>query len=156
MFWDDEISDEFRRMREEFNRMAGRLNSSLGQRMIGHEKGKELDAYKGFRTPSANIHETENKVIATFELPGADKDDIELNVTDNKVEVKVSKKAEKEVKKKGMYAYKSFSQSFYRALPLPAGISAEKADASYKNGVLTVDIPKLKLEEKKKKKIEIK
>lgn len=160
MFWDDEIFDEFKRMREELNRMASRINSSLGHRMLSHgkgsEKGKELDEHRKFRTPSADIQEKENKVIATFELPGADKEDIELNVTDNKVEVKVSKKAEKETKKKGAYSYSSFSQHFYRTLPLPAGVSAENADANYKNGVLTVEIPKLKLEEKKKKKIDIK
>ena len=155
MFWDEDFFDEFRRMREELNRMVNRLNSSFGHKMIGYGKGKDLDTYRGFRTPRADIQETENKVIARFELPGAEKNDIDVNVTDNKVEVKVSKKNEKEVKKKGIYSYKGYSQHFYRALPLPADVSSDKAEAEYKNGVLTVEIPMLRKAEKKKKRIEV-
>ena len=118
-------------------------------------QGKGLAKYSGFRVPVDDIKETENSVIASVEVPGVEKKDIELNVTENSIEVKVEKKAEKEVKEKGSYSYKSRSHSFYRALPLPAEVKSSEAKAEYKNGVLTVEIPKVKKLEAKKKKIRI-
>jgi len=153
MFWEDDMFEEFRKMREEMNMMANRMNNAFGPKMLAHGEQKDLAKY---RAPTSDIKETENNVIATFEIPGADKDDIELNVTENAVEVKVEKKGEKEIKKKGEYSYSAFSHSFYRALPLPAEVDAGKANAEYKNGVLTVEMPKLKKIEAKKKKISIK
>lgn len=106
---------------------------------------------KGFRTPLSDIRETETKVIATFELPGADKGEIDLNVTEDTIEIKVSKKAEKEVKDKNKYSYEARSSQFYRALPLPTTVKAHQAKATYKNGILNIEIPKEKVEKKKKK-----
>ena len=103
MLWDEDFFDEFRRMREELNRMANRLNGTFNHKLIGQGRGKAIDKYRGFRIPVSDIRETESKVIATLELPGADKNDIDVNVTDNMVEVKVEKRAEKGEKKKNSF-----------------------------------------------------
>ncbi|MBW2976342.1 Hsp20/alpha crystallin family protein [Candidatus Woesearchaeota archaeon] len=151
MAWDP--FEEIRRMHEEMDRLFGRIFTG---KMLPYGKGKELAKYSGFRMPVAEIRETENSIIATLELPGVDKKDIDLNVTESSVEVKVESKAEKEVKGKGKYSYEAKSQQFYRRLPLPAEVKAGDAEAEYKDGILKVEIPRVKKLESKKKKIDIK
>lgn len=169
----DEVSRLHEDMERHFNSFYGREGHKQLPLKQGGE-GKELADLRRFRTPLSNIYETENSVIATFELPGVEKNEIELNVTDTHIEVKVERsqkskiygkldtpsesptKAEKEEKHKGVYRYESRSSQFYRALPLPAEVQSEKANAECKNGVLRVEIPKVKKVEEKKKKIAIK
>src|SRR3989338_1769485 len=145
--------EEIRRMHEEMDRLFGKAFGRTG--LLEHGKGKGLSKYEGFRVPVADVRETENSVIARIEIPYIEQKDIELNVTENSIEVKVEKTAEKEVKEKGSYSYESRSHSFYRALPLPAEVKSSEAKAEYKNGVLRMEIPKVKKLEMKKKKIEI-
>lgn len=106
------------------------------------------------RLPVADIQETEKSVIATFELPGVKKEEIELSITEDRVEVKVERKIEKEAKEDDSYAYEMQANSFYGALPLQTEVIAENAEASYKDGMLRVEIPKAKKAEKKR--IEVK
>ena len=150
--------DELERMHREMDR----LFSGFGARPLigyGKNKGKELAKWFDFRPAMSDCYETENSVIASFELPGANKDDIELNVTNDHIEVKIEKKAEtkKEDKEKGYYAYEARASQFYKRIPLPADVDADKAKAEYKNGMLRVEIPKKQEAKKeKKRKIEIK
>ncbi|MBI2657585.1 Hsp20/alpha crystallin family protein [Candidatus Woesearchaeota archaeon] len=128
------------------------FEKEFSNRCVAIMKRPELEAVS--RIPVADIVETESSVIATFELPGVEKEDIRLNVTDDRIEVKVEKKAENKVEDKESYSYEMRSQSFYSALPLPAEVAAENADASYKNEILKVEIPKANKAEAKR--IEIK
>ncbi len=107
------------------------------------------------RVHVADMYETKNSVIAKFELPGVDKRNIELNITEDTVEVKVQKKTEVEEKRKGVHRYESRRSHFYRRLPLPGGVDSSKAEASYKEGVLKVEIPKTAKAAQKSRKIEI-
>jgi HSP20 family protein len=133
------------------NNIFDEIERELGSNCLAVMKRPDLEVVS--RIPVTDVVETENSVIATFELPGVEKQNIQLNVTEDTVEVKVEKKAEKEIKDKETYSYEMRSQSFYSALPLPAEVVAENADASYKNGILRVEIPKAK---KHTKNIEIK
>jgi HSP20 family protein len=152
MVWDP--FEEIVRMHKEMDEIFHRAFS--GYRLLPHGREKELVKYRGFRMPVADLRETENSVIATVEIPGADKKDIDLNVTENTIEVKVEKKTEKEIKEKGKYSYEAKSHQFYRALPLPAKVRPDDAVATYQDGILRIEIPKVKKLEAKKKKIEIK
>ncbi|MBN1155974.1 Hsp20/alpha crystallin family protein [Candidatus Woesearchaeota archaeon] len=159
MYWfDEDWSEDIRRMRELLNRAVFN-NTTPVLAQHGHgSKGKELQQWNAFRSPVCDMYETENAVIAKFELPGVDKADIDLNVTDDFVEVKVRHKAEQkqEDKKKGFYRYESRSQQFFRRVPLPANVKADKAEAEFKNGILKIELPKMKQLGEKKKKILIK
>ncbi|MBW2970863.1 Hsp20/alpha crystallin family protein, partial [Candidatus Woesearchaeota archaeon] len=138
MYWDP--FDEMERMHREMDRVFFHM---VGGRPAIEHKDRQLPAKQSeFRPAVADCYETENAVIACFELPGATKDDIELNVTDNYVEVKVEKKQEKEKKGKHSYSYAVVTSQFYRRHMLPAGVEADKVKASYNNGVLRVEIPK--------------
>lgn len=152
MVW--EPFEELRRLHEEMDRIFG---SMVGRRrLIPFGEKKDIERYEDFRMPVTDVKETESSILAYFELPGADKKDIDVNVTDKAVEVKVERKGEKELKEKGLYRYEAFSSKYYKAIPLPAEVQSDKAQAVYKDGILKLEIPKLKKIEEKKKKIEIK
>src|SRR3989344_205450 len=112
---------------------------------------------KLFRQPLSDLKETNKEVIAIIEIPGVDKKDIELNITENNLDVKVEKKSEIKVedKNKGFFRSERSYNGFYRSINLPCKIVPEKAKASYKNGILEVIIPKVTNDNIKKSKIEI-
>ncbi|HZX44561.1 MAG TPA: Hsp20/alpha crystallin family protein [Candidatus Nanoarchaeia archaeon] len=140
--WDP--MDALERMQREMDRLVSRVYS--GGRDILDFKGREGKTLERYRTPAADIRETERSIIADIELPGVDKRDISLNVTEDSIEVGAQKSREEE--KKGRYTYES--AKFYRRLPLPAKADAEDVDASFKNGVLRV-IVKKSIPEKRKR-----
>lgn len=142
MNWDP--FEEFERLREEMNNL------------FRTSRNPNLPAKESIRTPIADVKETEKNVLATFELPGVDKKDIDLNVNEKDIEVKVKGKKEAEKKTKEGYSYKSSAYNFYRRMPLPAPVVPEKAEATYKNGMLRVEVPKRAEKVKGSKKIQIK
>lgn len=143
---------------DEFDEMFERIWGRPGRTLLPHYKEGEKGELTPYRSPVTDLYETDKSIVATMELPGVNKEDIELNVTDNQIEVKVEKKIEKEEKdkKKGYYRYESRCKSFYRSIPLPVEVDASKAEATYKDGVLKVELPKKFKEEKKKNKIVVK
>jgi HSP20 family protein len=140
--------DEIRRMHEEIDKMF--YNAFRGPYGGQVTAPKDMVPDRGTRMPVADVCETESAVIANIELPGVKKEDIQLNVMDDHVEVKVEHNKESEVKEKGEYKYQRSTRQFYRRLPLPANVDASNAKAEYKNGMLKVEIPKLRIENKKK------
>lgn len=152
MIWDP--FEDLRRMHEEIDKAFGRV---FTRPLLGRKIGKELVPFKEARAPVSDIKETGKSIIATIELPGIPKENIELNVTEDSIEVKAQQKAEKEVKKKAIYSYQSKASQFYRKIPLPAEVKAEKAEAIFEDGLLKVEIPKVKqIEHKKTTKVKIK
>jgi HSP20 family molecular chaperone IbpA len=107
-----------------------------------------------WRAPRCEMLESDNSFKTLIELPGVDKKDIELNITDKAMEVKVEGKEEKESKSKNGYSLMSARQSFYRMLALPRSVDSSKVKAEYHNGILTVEFPKSA--SSKAKRIEIK
>jgi len=146
----EDIFREMRRLQGEINRLFRDFWETERFRALPDFSGKETGL---MRSPLTDLEETDKEVIARFELPGVDKKDIQLNVTENRIEVKVEKKQEAKVEKKGFYSEERSYRGFYRAMPLPSEVIPEKAKAKYSNGVLEVAMPKVK--SKKKNKIEI-
>ena len=108
------------------------------------------------RTPRMDIYETKKDVVAEVELPGVDPKDINVEVQDNILKIEAKGEQKKEEKKKGYYR-KEISAGYYRrAVPLPTEVIGNKAEADYKEGILTVTIPKAKPRKEKKKSIKIK
>jgi len=149
MFGD--IFDEMRRLQREIDRSFGNFWESDGYKALPDYPGKK--GALALRNPLTDLEETDKEVIAKFELPGVEKKDIQLNVTSDKIEVKVEKKQEAKVEKKGFYKEERAYRGFYRSIALPSKVLAEKTKAKYRDGILEVIIPKT--EAKKKNKIEI-
>ena len=95
----------------------------------------------GEQTPRSDVVETADGVEVTVELPGMEQNDVEVSLTGDTLTIKGEKKVERQDEKKGYYVSERAYGSVYRTIPLPSGVDTEKADASFKNGVLTVKIP---------------
>ena len=106
------------------------------------------------RAPVVDLFEEKDDIVVKAELPGMDKDDIEVNLTDNMLTIKGEKKKEDEVKEKNFYRCERSYGSFLRNIDLPKAVLADKVKASFKNGILEVRVPKT--EEAKSKEVKVK
>jgi len=106
--------------------------------------------------PTVDVKESEKEFTIKAELPGVDEKDVEVTVTDNVVTIKGEKKEEKEDKGKNYYYMERSYGSFNRVIPLTEEIESDKAEASFKNGVLNITIPKSQTAKAKGTKVPIK
>ena len=93
-------------------------------------------------TPAIDIVEKDKAFEVTAELPGLDARNIELQLSDNVLTVKGEKHEDKEEKTKDRYVSERRYGSFRRSLQVPGSVDADKIEAAFKNGVLTVTLPK--------------
>jgi len=94
--------------------------------------------------PAAEVAESDGEVTVKIEVPGVEKDQIELNVSDDELTVRGEMRKESEQKKKNYYRQEIRYGAFQRTVPLPVEVDAAKASAELKNGVLKVTLPKSK------------
>jgi HSP20 family protein len=106
--------------------------------------------------PAVDIAESEKAYEVTAELPGMEEKNIEVRIANGNLTIKGEKQEEKEEKKKDYYLSERHFGSFERRFRLPEGVDADKIEASFKKGVLTVTLPKKPEAQKPEKKIEVK
>ncbi|UCG77672.1 MAG: Hsp20/alpha crystallin family protein [Nitrospirota bacterium] len=106
-------------------------------------------------SPSIDIYETDKELVVKADLPGLEKDDIQVDITADLLTISGEKKKEEKVEKEDYYRYERSFGSFRRRFELPSHVDTEKVTASFKNGVLELKIPRSKEAEKKHKKITI-
>lgn len=93
-------------------------------------------------TPKMDASETDKEFELTFELPGLEEKDVDINVADNVLTVRGEKKAEKEQKDKNYRTVERSYGSFVRSVELPDGIDPDAIKATITKGVLKVTVPK--------------
>jgi len=103
--------------------------------------------------PAMDLVETDDHLVLRADLPGLDREDIEIEVKDNVLTVAGERKGEHEEKGEGFHRVERSFGRFSRSLDLPQGIDAGEVDAQFDRGVLEVRIPKP--EERKPTRIEI-
>ena len=120
------------------------------------KRAGDLDWPWGGGDAKSDVVETKDAVEVTIELPGMDMSDIDVAVRDDMLTVKGEKKVERQEEKKGYYLSERSYGAVYRTIPLPPGVDGEKAEASFKNGVLTIRLPQTPEAQAKVKRIEVK
>lgn len=110
----------------------------------------------GFTTPAVDVSETDKALQVSAELPGLSEDDVDIQITGDTLTIRGEKKDEREEERKGTYVSERTYGSFYRAVPLPPGVDTDKAEASFENGVLTVNLPKSQEAQEQVKRIDVK
>ena len=106
------------------------------------------------RQPFIDLIETEKEIVATAEMPGLKKEDIKINITDERLEISTESKHEEEKCCKD-YLFKEIrSRSYYRSVRLPSLVDPNNAKASYNNGILEVKMQKTEIKKKTSIKIE--
>lgn len=92
-------------------------------------------------SPKIEIHERDNKLFVSADLPGMKPEDIKIEVLDNRLTIEGERRREHEEKGKGFYRTERRYGSFYRDVPLPKYVNAEHTKAHFKNGVLEITLP---------------
>lgn len=108
------------------------------------------------KMPAVDVVESDNGYEITADLPGMEEKNIEVKVTDGVLTMKGERQEEKEEKKKDYYLHERSFGSFQRSFELPESVDADKIEATFKKGVLTVKLPKKSEAQTPTKKIEIK
>lgn len=93
----------------------------------------------GFR-PSMDVVKTDGQMVVTAELPGVSSDDVEVSLDGDILTIKGEKYEEKEVSEDDRYIHERSYGFFQRRITVPDGISADAIEASFDNGVLTVEV----------------
>ena len=104
--------------------------------------------------PAVDVAEMKNEVVVSMEAPGMDPKEFDISVREGTLTIRGEKKQEKVEGKENYHLVERRYGTFTRSIPLPQEVESDKISASYKNGVLTVVLPKSK--EAKKKEIKIK
>lgn len=148
------MNDDLRRFEEVMSRIFGDiLTSSRGGIFPFIPMGSNTVS-KMNRQPFVDVIETDKEIVATVEMPGLEKGDININITDERLEISTDSKHEEE-KRGENYIYKEIrDRSYYRSIELPSSIDTNGAKASYNNGILEVKMPKKEVKKKTSIKIE--
>lgn len=91
---------------------------------------------------NVDVAEDDNEVRVTADVPGMEEKDIEVELSDNLLTIHGEKKQERDEKKSNYHVVERSYGAFHRSIPLPGGLLEDKAKAKFKNGVLTITVPK--------------
>ena len=94
------------------------------------------------RTPVIDMMDRGDSIVITAEMPGIPKENIDIEVDENGLEISGRSSGEKEENRGDYYRKERFEASFYRYIPLPEEVKPEEVKATMKNGILEISLPK--------------
>mgnify|MGYP003574817836 CR=1 FL=1 len=104
--------------------------------------------------PSVDISETQDEFVVTADLPGINREDLNVTVADGRLTIRGERRQESQAAEGSIHRVERVYGTFTRAFDLPTAVNSENITASYRDGVLSVSVPKA--EEAKPKQIEVK
>lgn len=125
---------------------------------LGREMGGFFDKpFWGFNrtAPKIDVFQTENDVIVKAEIPGVSKEDLNVYIDENSIRLSGETKKDNEFKDDNAYRLERYYGSFSRTIPLPVEVKSDKASAEYKDGILSITVPKTEPGKIKGRKIDI-
>ena len=149
----DSLRHEIDRLFDDFHPFGWRL--PCARSMFGFEMPK-LGSDAWTVAPAMDLVEKDKEYEISAELPGIDEKNVEIKVANHMLTIKGEKKEEKEEKQKDYYLSERRYGSFQRSFALPEGVDADKIEANFVKGVLTVKLPKTAEAQKAEKKITVK
>ena len=125
------------------------MQSDLAQFLAGGPFGMAMPMSARFRAglatmPRVDVFERNGNLVVKAELPGVKQEDVDLTIEDGDLVLRAEQRSEHEVREENWYRMERQSGSLYRRLPLPERIEAGEIDATLKDGILEVVIPKAK------------
>jgi len=132
---------------EEMRRLSHEIDRTFNQ--LFSEARTELPVLSRERIPLMDIYETPEEVVVIADMPGINKENIEVKITEKNITINAETKKEEEIEEEGYYIRERGKLDLYRRLPLPKQVKADQAKATYSNGTLKITLPKLETEKKK-------
>lgn len=132
--------------------MQREMNKMFDNFFNGTDQGEDyaLTAW----SPAVDIAEHDDEFTVKVELPGVSKDEVKITLESNILTIRGEKKQQKETKKENYHRVERSYGSFQRSFTMPATVKTDKIDASFRDGILNIKLPKA--EEAKPKQIEVK
>jgi HSP20 family protein len=127
----ERFADEMDRIFDDFG--FGRLRS--------RQPWRGMLSSESIWSPELEVFHRGNELIIRADLPGLNKDDVKVDVSDNQVTIEGERQRHHEEEREGMYRSERSYGRFYRAIPLPEGVIADQAKATFKDGVLEIIMP---------------
>ena len=140
----EDVWDPFHEMAQ----LEGDVAKWLGRRWLAPPDG-------GRWIPEVDITEEQDRILVRADLPGMKQEEISVEVADGVLTIKGERKREEEKREGKTYRVERSYGSFLRSFTLPAGIDAAKVNATYKNGVLDIVLPKLAEAKAKQIKVDV-
>jgi len=135
-----------------FNEAFNRFNfPTIGSRLLEPDLTWDATTFH----PNVNVSSNDDHYLVTVEAPGMGEDDLNIELHDDTLTIKGNKKEEKEEKDGDFYRAERRYGTFQRVLSLPKDTNNEAIEASMKNGVLTIHVPRVPVDESQVKKITI-
>jgi HSP20 family protein len=106
-------------------------------------------------TPAVDIYETENDLVLKADLPDVDMNDIEIKIENGTLSLRGDRKFEKNENQKGFHRIERAYGTFVRYFTLPDTVDTEHVQAGFKNGVLTITLPKKEVAKPKTIKVQV-
>ena len=96
----------------------------------------------GWSAPAVDMYQTDDEVVVKVALPGFKADEVQINVTGDVLSLRGQLKREQEEKDKAWHIREHRWSSFERSVALPTQVTADRANADFENGILTITLPK--------------
>jgi HSP20 family protein len=138
---------------DDFDRIMDRFFS---RPMRGFWRMRPSMGHRDRWLPDMDVFEQEGKMVARFDLPGMKREDIEVAVEGDMLVVRGQRQEEKEIKEESYYCAERAAGAFYRAIRIPEETKPEAIEASYRDGVLELRVPRPATAEHKKLKVAVK
>ena len=123
---------------------------------LARSRDREEGGRTGMWTPAVDIYETDASVVVKAELPGIEKERIGVEVKDGMLTLRGERKVEKDVKEENYHRIERSYGTFLRTFSLPVSVDPDKVTATFKDGVLEIDIPKQEKAKPRKVKVDVK
>lgn len=102
-----------------------------------------LEGFERAGIPRMDVHETDREVVVSCELPGLErKEDVQINLDQNILTISGVINRKNELKEEHMHRMERFTGRFHRSITLPSNVKEEEVQASYRNGILEIRVPK--------------
>ncbi len=131
------FSEDMDRLFDDFGFGSNWLGPSFGRDFFPRSLG---EFRQSLWSPQIETFEREGQLVIRADLPGLKKDDVNVEITDDAITISGERREEDEERREGYYRSERAYGSFFRSIPLPEGVNAEDANATFNNGVLEITI----------------
>jgi HSP20 family protein len=145
--------DPFLALHREMNRLFDEAFRGFGLAEGG--AGPEAFASSGVAVPRIDVSETDQELKVLVELPGVNQNDVEITLVDDVLTIRGEKKAEHEDRQQNYHVMERSYGSFARSVRLPFAVDPDRVQATFRDGVLTVALPKPAEVQQKERRIQI-
>jgi HSP20 family protein len=136
----EHFADEMDRVFDDFGLGRGRLTPRLGRSWLRTPWRRVATDWEAW-SPEIEVFHRNNELVVRADLPGLNKDDVKVDVTEDGITIQGERKQEHKEEREGVYRSERSYGSFCRVIPLPEGAISDQAKANFKDGVLEITMP---------------